>query len=183
VTGVPLTDEGDPISWGQQCSDMLSAHQLDAVGRFVPDLVVWLSSWELAARDVGGTSYRFGTAEGDLLLLDLMRQASARLGSAGADIAVLTLPPSVDADIREADPVFDARAAHYNGLLAHLEAGAADRLHVVDFAALVCAGAPEACPAEVDGLRARPRDGAHFEPEGAHWAGALLADQLLALRV
>jgi peptidoglycan/LPS O-acetylase OafA/YrhL len=183
VTGIPLSDEGERIEWGEQCSESLPSSQVNAVAAQAPDLVVWLSTWELAAREVDGQAFAFGTPEGDAVLLALMQQAADRLTGGGADLAVLTIPPSVDADIRDADAGFNAQANHFNGLLRELAGLAPDRIHVVDFATLVCAGTPEDCPADVEGLRPRPRDGAHFEPDGARWAGAVLADQLLALRI
>jgi peptidoglycan/LPS O-acetylase OafA/YrhL len=183
VSGIPLTDDGQRIEWGQQCSDSLPSNQVNAVAAHAPDLVVWLSTWELAAREVDGQAFAFDSPEGDAMLLALMQQAVDRLSGGGADVALLTIPPSVDADIRDADAAFNEKAAHFNGLLRQLATVAPDRVHVVDFAALVCGGTPEVCPPDVDGLRLRPRDGAHFEPDGARWAGAVLADQLLALRI
>jgi hypothetical protein len=46
---------------------------------------------------------------------------------------------------------------------------------IVDLAGLLCpTGFP--CPQFFDGVEVRPKDGAHFSPEGAQWAGAQVLD-------
>ena len=50
---------------------------------------------------------------------------------------------------------------------------------LVDLGPVVCGGAPDDCPVEVDGVRLRPDDGAHFSPEGASKIGGSVLDAVL----
>ncbi|MBV9951857.1 MAG: hypothetical protein JO291_07880, partial [Acidimicrobiia bacterium] len=43
----------------------------------------------------------------------------------------------------------------------------------------VCAGSVTHCPTEVDGVRLRPDDGAHFSPQGAQTIGGRVLQAIL----
>ena len=50
---------------------------------------------------------------------------------------------------------------------------------LVELGPVVCAGSPGDCPTEVDGVRLRPDDGAHFSPEGASKIGGSVLKAVL----
>jgi hypothetical protein len=75
------------------------------------------------------------------------------------------------------DPDRLAKTAHLNRLIDLFAYLHADRVEVVDFAAIVCPnGVP--CPTEMDGMRLRP-DGGHFTNETSAWAASRLLAAVL----
>jgi peptidoglycan/LPS O-acetylase OafA/YrhL len=173
--------DGTPHVWGEACRETTTRVQAEATAAVDPDLVLFHSTWETADRSLDGRWVPYGTPEWDALVRDELRAAVDRLSAGGARVAVLNVPPTVDGELRPLDPVEVERRAHYNDLLAELATADPERVRLVDFAGLVCAGAVDACPTVVDGIRLRPLDGSHFEDEGAAWVGERLADVVLRL--
>jgi hypothetical protein len=56
----------------------------------------------------------------------------------------------------------------------------ADRTSVVDLAGLLCPNGTQPCPEEVSGVRPRPTDGNHFEPDTAVWVAHQLMPEIMA---
>ena len=50
---------------------------------------------------------------------------------------------------------------------------------MIELGPVVCGGDPDHCPTEVDGVRLRPDDGAHFSPAGAAEVGVSVLDAVL----
>ena len=50
---------------------------------------------------------------------------------------------------------------------------------LVELGPVVCGRSVDDCPTEVDGVRLRPDDGAHFSPEGASMMGGPVLDEVL----
>ena len=183
LAGTVLGDEGEPIEWATRCSDKVVQKQREWVDQTRPDLVIWYSSWETADRVVDGEIVRFGTAEGNAVLLRLIDEAVARLTSTGAKVVFPTMPPPV------ATPEFGEPSADQIDDVAQLNAllGYYARVHphlafVVDLAEVVCPGG-HPCPPTVDGVAVRPKDGRHYDDAGPAWVASRLLDVLLQPRM
>ena len=170
--GVLLDDQGQPFSWSDDCERAVPIVQDEITAKYHPELVLWLSTWETQDRVIGGNRMRFGTPEGDRELLHEMEATLTRVTANGARLVMLTPPPPVMGRNGPPDPDRLAKTAHLNRLIDLFAYLHADRVEVVDFAAIVCPnGVP--CPTEMDGMRLRP-DGAHFTEETSAWAASRL---------
>lgn len=163
ANGFAVDDDGRPFKWSEPCAENVGPAQADMIATYDPDLVVWLSTWDLADRMVDGQVIRANTFEGDRALLDSMEEAYDRLTAGGAHIVLLTIAPNARSDARPADDDADGDIAHYNNLLTVFARRHPRSVSVVDLAAMICpGGAP--CPDNVEGWRLRP-DGGHFTEE------------------
>jgi len=175
--GLLLDDQGQPFSWSDDCERAVPIVQDEIVTKYHPELVLWLSTWEMQDRVVGGTRMRFGTPEGDRELLHEMEATLSRVTATGARLVMLTPPPPVLGRNGPPDPDRLAKTAHLNRLIDLFAYLHADRVEVVNFAAIVCPnGVP--CPTEMDGMRLRP-DGAHFTEQTSVWAASRLLAAVL----
>jgi peptidoglycan/LPS O-acetylase OafA/YrhL len=179
VGGRVAGDDGVPLDWSAKC-DVVAPQQAEAVAREDPDVVVWLSQWEIAHRWVGDSVHRFATPAGDATLLRQLDAARARLTAGGARLVFLTLAPATTSDRGEPPRRHVEGPVHLNRLLRSVAAAHPGTVAVVDLGALVCPGGSP-CPEVVDGVRLRPADGGHFGPEGAGWAAARIVEAVLAL--
>ena len=180
VTGDPADADGVPLAITRECNGAIPPHQLGAIEKVQPDLVVTLSSWEAADRLVDGQFHPLGTPGSDAALQQLYGETIARLTSRGAAVALATMPEPVDGRTRVTDADRVRRTHHVNGLLDDVAAAHPGRVTVLPFALAVCPTSP--CPTQVDGVVLRPGDGAHFdEPVGARFAAERLADMIVAL--
>jgi peptidoglycan/LPS O-acetylase OafA/YrhL len=181
VTGDPADERGKAFDITTACSGAIPPLQRDAVEAVQPDLVVVLSSWEGSDRIVDGTWYQFGSPEGNAVLSRLYDETVGRLTATGAAVAVTTLPENVEGQVRSPDPDTIRRGRILNQFLTEF-AAARDRIATLSLDSIVCPTTP--CPTVVDGIRLRPRDGAHFDTaEGARYAAERLADQIAALNL
>nr|MBA2281836.1 hypothetical protein [Acidimicrobiia bacterium] len=172
---------GAPTPWAATCTEAVPELQAQGLGTD-PDLVVLHSSWETSDRIVAGRHVPFGTTEWDSIVRAELRAAVDRLSAGGAVVALLTIPPIVDGELRVAPADDNARIARLGALLADVARTSDGRAVLVDLAALVC-GRHAPCPTTLDGVVLRPLDGAHFEPDGAAVVAPRLADLLGALDV
>ena len=180
VTGDPADADGVPLAITRECNGAIPTHQLGAIEKVQPDLVVTLSSWEAADRIVDGQFHPLGTPGSDAALQRLYGETIARLTSRGAAVALATMPEPVDGRTRVTDADRVRRTHHVNGLLDDVAAAHPGRVTVLPFSLAVCPTSP--CPTQVDGVVLRPGDGAHFdEPVGARFAAERLADMIVAL--
>ncbi|MCZ7536497.1 MAG: acyltransferase [Acidimicrobiia bacterium] len=92
ANGVAVDDDGRPFEWSEACDENIGPAQAQMIEEQDPDLVVWLSTWDLADRLVDGRVIRANTPEGDEVLLASMDVAHDRLTARGAHIALLTVP-------------------------------------------------------------------------------------------
>ncbi|MCZ7527119.1 MAG: acyltransferase [Acidimicrobiia bacterium] len=174
-----VDDQGAPFPWSENCVAAVP----DALDRIVadhdPDLVVWLSSWETADHRVDGEHVRFGTPEGDEVLLEAMERARRRLTAGGARLVMLTMPAGAPSDQYPDRPRDDDDFVRLSRITGELADRHAD-VSVVDLAALACPGGPP-CEPVVDGVRLRPEDGRHYSPEGAAWTAARVVPEIVEL--
>src|SRR5262249_40347669 len=78
---------------------------------------------------------------------------------------------------REVDPGANAKIDQLNGLYWKFAAAHPQDVSVVDISPIVCPGGPP-CPTTLDGIVLRPKDGGHYEAEGAAWVAPRLLDGL-----
>ena len=181
LEGDPAGDDGSVYPATAACSDAIPRNQRDAVARTGPDLVVALSSWEAATRNLDGVWYPFATPESDRMILDLYRRAVDRLTAGGARVALVRVPDPVPSDRGPVDPEQLERIRHMNELIDSVAADDPIRVSVVHLDEIVCPGTGD-CPTEVDGLELRGRDGAHFaEPATAAWVAERLAERIVTV--
>ena len=109
----------------------------------------------------------------------LIDEAAARLTSTGARLVMMTVAPPSPSE-GYPDPPKDPKFEHMNRLLREYARSHADRTSVVDLARLLCPNGTQPCPEEVSGVRPRPRDGNHFEPDTAGWVARQLMPQVMA---
>ena len=185
TTGVALTDEGDVISWSPGCAADTDAYLRRTVADVQPDTVMWLSSWELSSYEVDGKPLEFGTKPFDKWLTGEIDSVRAAVEGAGARLVLVQIPPQAPNPISEVKPEQAVRTRHLNRLFAEYARSHPDDVAVISLSELVCPngaqGAP--CPTVVDGIVLRPKDGGHYEAEGAEWVAPRLLDELFgALR-
>jgi hypothetical protein len=180
IAGGLATDaNGTPYPWSQACIEAVPYEQGRVIEQLQPDLVVWLSVWETSDRIVDGELVRFGTKTGDKVARDEIDAAAERLTAGGAQLALVTLPlPAEEAEIPpEID--YGPSIQRLNKLLRQYAADHPDTTRVVDLGEIVCPDGPP-CPAEIAGVRLRPRDGVHYEGDGATYVAQQLVPRLLA---
>ena len=105
-----------------------------------------------------------------------LQEMLGRVTAGGAEVMFLVEAPRVPGEVRTTD--IDGPVATVWPALIRKVAESADQ-PLVDLGPVVCAGAPDDCPVEVDGVRLRPDDGAHFSPEGASKIGGSVLDAVL----
>jgi hypothetical protein len=177
--GLATDPNGTPYPWSQACIEAVPYQQTRVIEQLEPDLVVWLSVWETADRIVDGELVRFGTKTGDRVALDEIDAAAERLTAGGAQLALVTLP--LPAEEAETPPEIDygPNIRRLNKLLRQYAADHPDTTRVIDLGKIVCPDGPP-CPAEIAGVRLRPRDGVHYEGDGATYVAQQLVPRLLA---
>jgi hypothetical protein len=109
----------------------------------------------------------------------LIDEAASRLTSTGARLVMMTVAPPSPSDASP-DPPKDPKFEYMNRMLRDYARAHADRTSVVDLAHLLCPNGTQPCPEEVSGVRPRPRDGNHFEPDTAVWVAHQLMPQIMA---
>jgi peptidoglycan/LPS O-acetylase OafA/YrhL len=171
-----------PVDWAEACDGSLMDFQQGLATRKGAQTVVWMSTWETSGRWYDGSFYEFGTPEADELVLRLIDEARERV-VAGTD-ALLVLaqqpPHATFSDQGPADQDNVRRMVHLNELLAEYAEEHPVDTRVLDLASVVCPGGPP-CPEFVDGVRLRPRDGGHYEAEGAGWLAPRFFTELFAV--
>jgi peptidoglycan/LPS O-acetylase OafA/YrhL len=178
--GLVTDDSGTPYAWSHTCADGIPGAQERAVAFVQPEVVVWLSVWETSNRIIDGRVLEFGTKASDQALRDEIDIAARRLTAGGARLVLVTLPlPAHDAEVPPAAD-YDEKISHLNRLLRDYAAAHPDTVQLLDLGAIVCPTGPP-CPADVGGMRPRPRDGIHYEGPGADYVAEQLMGQLLGL--
>src|SRR5262249_36876931 len=105
--------------------------------------------------------------------------AAPRLPSRGGRPRMRTAAPPSPGDSYRAPPK-DPKFDYMNRMLRDYARAHADHTSVVDLARLLCPSGTQPCPEEVSGVRPRPRDGNHFEPDTAVWVAHQLMPQIMA---
>jgi len=182
VGGVATYYDGRVPPHAEGCEQLVDDYERTALDRDRPDIVVWMSTWEVNDRIVGGERIKFGGAGWDAMLLDKINQAARRLTAGGAHLVITTMAPRGPNDlVGPSDAAETSRYVRVNDLYRQYAREHPDTVSVVDFAGAVCPGGPT-CPRTVDGIDPRPLDGLHFTPQTAGWAAQQLLDAVLACR-
>ena len=169
LTGDPVGLDGARVPWGPGCSNDSPRYQDEVIRERAPQVVVMLSSWETADREVDGAVVLLDTPEGEALWRRLLDETRARLTAGGARLVLVLLPPPAEfSDAGPANPDTVRRVALLNKIYRRYARDNPTSVTTVDLAQIVCPGGPP-CPEEVAGIRLRPRDGGHFEADGAAW--------------
>ena len=183
VGGVATYSNGVVPPHAPGCEKVVDDYEQTTLDRDHPDLVVWMSTWEINDRIVKGERIRFGGRAWDDMMLREIDQAARRLTAGGAHLVITTMPPRAPNELMTpSDAAAEAsRFVRLNELYTQYGRAHPDTVSVVDFADVVCpGGAP--CPRVVDGINPRPLDGLHFTPETAGWGAQQLLDPVLACR-
>jgi peptidoglycan/LPS O-acetylase OafA/YrhL len=171
----PAMPDGSEISFTSACRNGINGVQ-NQVAAEEPDLVVVLSTWEAGDRLVDGTHLRPGSAGWRASLTTGLQEMLERVRAHGAEVMFMLEAPRVPGEIRDAIE-HGVVATAWPALIRKVAdtAGAP----VVDLGPVVCAGSITHCPTEVDGVRLRPDDGAHFSPQGALTIGGRVLQAIL----
>jgi peptidoglycan/LPS O-acetylase OafA/YrhL len=182
IRGIPALANGSPINgYGAACEQEMPKLQEEMLAQVQPDLVVWLSNWEITDHIVDGNWLRLGTPDGDGSLSTLLAQTADRLQSTGARLVIL-LPALSPPNGYSPSYSYSARLQRMPILDELLEGQATrrpDSTSVIDLMPIVCPSGPP-CPEMVNGIRLRP-DGSHFDLDGARYVSEQLVPGLLNL--
>ena len=170
-----------PRPWAVSCPRRVNHVVAQELRRANPQMVVWLSGWELNDLDLGDHDAVQGTPEHDQVLLDRLEALYRRTRAPGRKIVILTLPvESPGKYLPRPDPELGKKVQNLNAIYRLFAARHPDDIAIVDLAAHVCpTGQP--CSPVRDGLEPRPLDGIHFTAEGSAWAARWIWPQLLAV--
>jgi peptidoglycan/LPS O-acetylase OafA/YrhL len=171
----PAMPDGTKISFTSACRQGINGVQ-NQVASEDPDLVLVLSTWEAGDRTADGTHLRPGSAAWRASLTAGLQEMLERVRARGAEVMFMLEAPRVPGEIR--DTVEHGTLATAWPALIRKVAGQSGE-PLVDLGPVVCAGSVTHCPTEVDGVRLRPDDGAHFSPEGAQTIGAEVLQAIL----
>ena len=177
--GQPIDLTGTPFKWSATCEREVPKYQTARLAQIHPDVVIWLSGWDRDDRMVDGQSVSTTTMTGRFVFARLIDEAATRLTSTGARLVMMTVAPPSPSDSYP-DPPKDPKFDHMNRMLRDYARAHADHTSVVDLARLLCPNGTQPCPEEVSGVRPRPRDGNHFEPDTALWVAHHLMPQIMA---
>jgi peptidoglycan/LPS O-acetylase OafA/YrhL len=182
IRGLPALANGSPINgYGDACQQEMPKLQEEMLAQVQPDLVVWLSNWEITDHIVDGNWLRLGTPDGDAGIANLLSETADRLRSTGARLVIL-LPAAPTPGGYSPSYSYWARLQRMPVLHQLLQAQATrrpDLTNIVDLMPIVCPAGPP-CPVMVNGIRLRP-DGSHFEMDGARYVSEQIVPGLLDL--
>jgi peptidoglycan/LPS O-acetylase OafA/YrhL len=182
VSGVATYSDGNLPPEARGCEKLVTDYEESALVRDRPNLVVWMSQWEINDRIVNGERFEFGDAAWDAMMLGEIDQAARRLTARGAHLVIVTMAPRSPGDLLPASDAREAsRYARLNELYRQYARKHPQTVSVVDFAGVLCPGGPP-CPRTVGGIDPRPQDGLHFTPKTARWAAPRLLEAVLACR-
>ena len=179
VGGQPVDIGGTPFKWSATCEREVPKYQTARLAQIHPDVVIWLSEWDRDTRLVDGQSISYTTMSGRFVFARLIDEAATRLTSTGARLVMLTVAPPSPSD-QSPDPPKDPTYDYMNRMLRDYARSHADHTSVVDLAKLLCPNGTQPCPEQVAGIRPRPLDGNHFEPDTAVWVAHQLMPQIMA---
>src|SRR5262249_29159042 len=124
-----------------------------------------------------GKTLKYGTPAFDRWLFTQFDAAREKAEAAGARLVFLTIPDRAPNPLREVTALENRRVAHMNRLYAANPAQHPPTRACADRGDIVCPGGSP-CAATVDGITLRPKDGGHFEADGAAWVAPRLMDEL-----
>jgi hypothetical protein len=176
--GTPADESGVPFPHAPVCRDGIPETQQRMVAQEQPDLVVWLSVWEISNRIVNGQVEKVGSLEANELLMADIDEAVGRLTAGGARLVFVAPAPPAAESGEPYDPEQAAALQRLAVLLREYARAHPATVTVVELSDIVCPSGPP-CPADVGGFRPRATDGNHFEGPGAAWVAEQLFPKLL----
>lgn len=178
--GFPVDGNGVPFKEGDACAPVHEEFIRVTATSYVSRATVWIASWDAYDRLVDGVSYRVGTDEWWTKMTELVDETADVLASQGAHLFFVSLAPvAADNETEHKDTAFDERIATYNQLLRDYALNNPDRATFIDLAARVCPSRlTSSCPAVVEGIALRPKDGVHFDGAGARWASRIILNEV-----
>ena len=179
IGGQPIDLSGTPFKWSATCEREVPKYQTARLAQIRPDVVIWLSGWDRDDRMVDGQNVSTTSISGRSVFSGLIDDAASRLTSTGARLVMMTVAPPSPSDASP-DPPNDPKFDYMNRMLRDYARAHADHTSVVDLARLLCPNGTQPCPEEVSGVRPRPRDGNHFEPDTALWVAHQLMPEIMA---
>ena len=173
VVSDEVFDQEEPYpKFTEKCHQIVTSREQDALARFHPNVVLWISTWERFNLVDADKVLTTGSEAWHHALQSRMDAAYALFASTGARVVIATVAPPAPAAMinggRIVSPKFDWRFASMNGEIEAFAARHRDGVTLVDVARKVCPAGPQ-CPADVDGIQPRHDDGVHFPPEGSVW--------------
>jgi peptidoglycan/LPS O-acetylase OafA/YrhL len=171
----PALADGSAISFTAACRQGIEEVQ-ERVPFDRPDLVLVLSTWEASDRRAGEAHLSPGSGEWKASLTTGLHEMLRRVEAGGAPVMFMVEAPRVPGEMRTTD-LHGPATTVWPALLREV-AQATDQ-QLVELGPVVCAGEVADCPTEVDGVRLRPDDGAHFSPEGASKIGGAVLHAVL----
>ena len=181
VGGTATYFDGKIPAQAPGCEKVVTEYEQEKLASDRPDIVVWMSMWEVNDRIVNGDLVKFGSRAWDDMMLAKIDEAASRLTSTGAHLIITTVASRASSDYAPSNPSEDARYVRLNELYRQYARMHPGSVSILDFAAAVCPGGPP-CARSVDGIEIRPLDGTHFTPKTARWAATRLLDPVLACR-
>jgi hypothetical protein len=181
VGGTATYFDGKIPAQAPGCEKVVTEYEQEKLAGDRPDIVVWMSMWEVNDRIVNGDLVKFGSRAWDEMMLAEIDESATRLTSKGAHLIITTVASRASSDYAPSNPSEDARYVRLNELYRQYARTHPGSVSILDFAASVCPGGPP-CARSVDGVEIRPLDGTHFTPKTARWAAARLLDPVLACR-
>jgi peptidoglycan/LPS O-acetylase OafA/YrhL len=175
--GVALLDDGQPVSWSARCAADTAQYLDTAFRESTPDTVLWFSTWELSDYEIAGKRLVFGTPAFDQWLQTEFEAVRRRAAATGARLAFVTIPPKAQNPTMPLDPEQTRRARHLTSLFERYAVAHPTDVTIVDLATIVCPGG-EPCPVTMDGIVLRPKDGMHYEVDGANWVAPRLLNEV-----
>jgi peptidoglycan/LPS O-acetylase OafA/YrhL len=174
LRGEPVLADGRAIDATAECDRRITDLQVTTEQQVKPELVVWLSVWEVVDRIVDGRQYKPGTPEGDAELAALIEETASRLTAHGARLLIVVpaqaTPEAFLPHYTYAEQVTRLAAVHKE--LAAYAAANPRTTSLIDLQPIVCPGGPP-CPKMVDGIELRP-DGSHFTAETSRYVAERL---------
>ena len=144
-----------------------------------PNVVLWGSTWERDALEVGSRDHQqavvAGTPQWSALLMKRMEARVRTFTATGATVVMLTQPPFYDNGNPSTPTPDDLAFERLNSLITQF-ASDTPHVRVVNLAAWVCPSGPP-CPLGVGNIWVRG-DGAHYTTQGSLWVARWLMPQL-----
>ncbi|MBL4866654.1 MAG: acyltransferase family protein, partial [Pseudomonadales bacterium] len=169
---VSTDDNGVLFSWLEECHAAQARFLAERVfdNPDSPDLVLWLSSWDLSDHIYQGRHIVFPSEEGAEVLKHLIEEMIARFNEKGILVGLSTIPTRGVSDFLPADLDSTGQHRRYNKLIVDIVKDHPQSTVLFDLAGLICSGGPP-CPEFTEGHKLRPKDGGHFVLESATWVG------------
>jgi hypothetical protein len=144
-----------------------------------PNVVLWASTWERDALEIGSGEHQTdvvqGSAQWYAVLLHRMETRVRTLTATGATVVMLTQPPFYDNGNPSSPTPGDVDFERLNSLITQF-GSQTPHVRVINLAARVCPTGPP-CPLGVGDVWVRG-DGAHYTTEGSLWVARWLMPQL-----